>query len=89
MKIKKMAIMKNVSFGLHDRAGVALSFNLYISECVATTEYLQTQQSIDLIKSYAVADIQSLNGKPCWVEHDEEKKTVHYLGPLVINDNTW
>lgn len=66
---KTMAIIVGALFGSTER-GVALTFDIYVSESVAAGAALFGEEATELIKSYGVESVDYLNGKPIWVlEH--------------------
>lgn len=70
MKIKRLAIMKDVSLGCRDIGKPCIWFNTYITECDAALQILSWESAAKLIETAGVYDARSLEGKACWVEED-------------------
>lgn len=82
--MRKMAIMKNVTFGLDIDCGrVGLCFTVYLDESSAALQYVYGESALEVIKKYGVSDVSRLNGKPCWVETDDFHY-IKFIEPCVI-----
>ena len=79
---RQMAIMKHVRFGVNDRGIVGLTFQTYLSEGSAASQFLGEEKALEFIKEYLVKDVSKLNGKPCWAECDGN--IVRLLSPCAI-----
>ena len=73
---KVMAVIKNVHFGVGDRGRCALWFDTYVNESCAALQVFTPEQAVEIIEGYGVDDFQKLQGKPCWVNH--ENNTIHW-----------
>ena len=65
---RKLAIIKDVGFGMRDRSFPTLWFTTYTSRTSAALQTFQGQEMLDLVKEAGYYDIKSLEGKSCWVE---------------------
>jgi hypothetical protein len=82
--MKKMAIMKGVTFGLQlDCGKVGLSFSVYLDESSAASQFISGNEALEVIKKFGVEDVSKLNGKPCWVETDGHS-FIKFLEPCKI-----
>lgn len=81
MKEKKMAIMKDVGFGLRDCGHIVLFFNAMDGD-YGSLQILGSDDYIPLINAYDVYDVHDLEGKPVWIEKDGMMST--YKEPCII-----
>ncbi len=82
--MKQMAIMKDVTFGLQlDCGKVGLSFNVYLDENSAASQFISGNEALEVIKKFDVEDVNKINGKPCWVETDGHS-FIKFLEPCKI-----
>ena len=65
---RQLAIMKEVGFGCRDIGRPILFFTTYVSEYVAALQIIPGDEALDIIQKSGVYDIHKLEGKPCWVE---------------------
>lgn len=85
--MEQMAIIRNPRLGCSDRGVVALSFDTYITDSTAASQWLwvesndeDRQKAFDLLRT--VDDVARLDGRPCWVE--VSSSTISYLRPMAI-----
>jgi glycyl-tRNA synthetase alpha subunit len=64
----KMAIMKNVQFGLKDVDEVNLSFDTYINEGISALQVLYYPAYEKVFKDAHASELSDLEGHACWVK---------------------
>ncbi len=64
--MRKLAIMKNVSFGCRDTNHAVLWFNVNTGES-ESLQFLSAKDAVAFIEKNSISDIKYLEGKPCWV----------------------
>jgi len=69
--MRKLGIMKNVSFGCRDTNYVHLWFDVYTDESRSSLQRLPATEAIAVLEKHGVSNIKSLEGKSCWVEEDD------------------
>ncbi len=67
---KVMGIIKGAGYGCRDIGYPILFFEVFVSECVGSSQILRGKQADDFISAYQVYDVHDLNGKPVWVNDD-------------------
>ena len=67
---KVMGIMKGVAFGVRDTNRAMLWFNVYEDECSASLQCIPAARAIELIEKHGIEDVKNLEGRPCWVQHE-------------------
>lgn len=80
-KEKKMAIMKNVGFGLYDRNEPFLYFTA-MNGCIGALQCIFYPDYVDVFKAYSARDVKDLEGKSCWVEKGDGMMV--YKEPCII-----
>ena len=74
---KILAIIKNVGFGMRDASSPVLWFDAYESEGTASLQCIPATAAISLIKKHGIRNVADLEGRPCWVLH--ENGLVHFI----------
>jgi|HubBroStandDraft_6_1064221.scaffolds.fasta_scaffold3031126_2 hypothetical protein len=69
--MRQMAVIRNVHVGGGDRGIPCLWFDTYISESSGALQVIDWETAGELLRKGNVYDVKELNGKPCWVEHDD------------------
>ena len=67
---ERMAIMKDVGFGLRDVGQPCLWFTTYIDEHMAALQVLRGKEIEKILVDSNSYDVKELEGKPCWVQID-------------------
>ena len=67
---KVSAIIRNVGFGVRDTSHAMLWFTAYESESLASLQCIPAGAAIELLERHGISDVMTLEGKPCWVRHD-------------------
>lgn len=65
---ERVAIIREVGYGLRDVGRPCLWFTTYLSEHSAAVQVLTGKQADQVIIDAGVRDVHDLEGKPCWVE---------------------
>lgn len=68
MSKEVLAIMKDISYGLHDNGTIGLSFTVYMDEGVCAQISLNEMQSRQVIEDSHTSDINLLNRGACIVD---------------------
>lgn len=81
----KLAIMKDFSCRLSN-GHLCLTFGVYISECIGSTQLLPIELAADILKFFELVDIHELNDKPCWAKVYREgiNWRIEYIRPCRI-----
>ena len=79
---KQLAIIKGVHFGVGDRGYVCMWFSAYVDEAAAALQVLSVDAAVKLIKAMNVDNVDKLNGKPVWVNVNDN--TILYDSPAKI-----
>ncbi len=79
---KQLAIMRGVKLGMRDIDHPCMWFTTYTSEHEAALQVLSWKDAEAVIEAYGTYDVNSLEGKPCWVELGDN--VMKWLGPCVI-----
>jgi hypothetical protein len=66
---EELAIIERARFGVNDRGWVGLSFGVK-SIRYGAGQFLNVNETADLLKRHEITDINHLNGKPCIIEID-------------------
>lgn len=66
---RRLAIMKNISFGVRDRNKACLWFDVNDGN-YGSLQCLPVKYAVNLIEKHNITDIRNLEGKPCWIEVD-------------------
>lgn len=66
--MRRLAIMKDVGFGLRDTGRPCLWFMAYESECAAALQVLFGEDIEKTLKDSGVYEVHQLEGQACWVE---------------------
>lgn len=78
-KIKQLAIMRNVSFGMRDTSHPCMWFEVKMDEGSASFLMLSWEKAGQVIKDADIKDVKDFDGHACWVEV-EDHHTVRFLG---------
>lgn len=70
MNEKRLAIIKEVGFGLRDVGQPCLWFSTYINDAVGALHILYNKDIEKVLKDAHIYDVKELEGKSCWVEVD-------------------
>ena len=84
--MKKLAIITNVSFGNRERLGVAMSFTACWSQTEQAGITLDLKTAIKVIEESGVEDINDLNGKACWIDHEGLGKEIKFIGYCTVEE---
>ncbi|MAG26463.1 hypothetical protein CMI47_13015 [Candidatus Pacearchaeota archaeon] len=87
--IKRLAIIKNVSYGLRIKGNIEprLWFTVWMSEKSCNTLEFTGNKIKSLLKDANILKIEELEGKPCWVFTSGADVTYHSLFNIPIIDN--
>lgn len=75
--MEKLAVIRNVKFGVGDRGTVVLRFDTYVTENTAASQSLYPEDAINAIQAAGVDDVYKLNGRTCWV--NEERAVIQFV----------
>lgn len=67
---RKLAVIKDVQFGVGDYGKVALWFSAFTEPGMAALQVLTVEQGVALIEAHGVRHVDELNGKTVWVDDD-------------------
>lgn len=73
--MRQLAIIKNVGIGMRDCSSPVLWFDVYAEEHCAALQVFDWDRARDIIQAAGVEDVSSLEGRPCWVQHEGNKMT--------------
>lgn len=69
--MKKLAIIKQVQFGIGDYGRMALWFTTYVDENGSALQVFHDPKEIEkILLDGRVSDVTKMNGKACWVNDD-------------------
>jgi len=83
--MKKLAIITDVSFGMRHHF-VAMSFTANWSENGKAGITLDLKTAIKVIEESGVEDINDLNGKACWIDHEGLGKEIKFIGYCTVEE---
>lgn len=76
---RELAVIKEVSFGVHDigRAELRISVELL---CGVSIIWLPLSKAVEMIEKNYISDIKELKGRPCIVEINDNNDLITFVG---------